>query len=150
MKHQSTILIESPEDDPAKKRPRKTTEYDPEHPSMTYECSVCYKKFKKLSSLNRHMDTHNPTKEFMCDECGLGFMKKDSLGPHYRKNHPDVPIPIEVLTTEVNSNKLKPVKFTIWGKKSSHKAKTPTPESEDPALAALIEKTIQEYKMNKH
>ena len=53
----------------------------PEKPDIkqVFSCTFCDKKFDKIKSLNRHLQSHDSLIKFSCDICSKDFTLKDSL-----------------------------------------------------------------------
>ena len=61
----------------------------PEKPDIkqVFSCSFCDKKFDKIKSLNRHLQSHDSLLKFSCDICSKDFTLKDSLKNHRKSAH---------------------------------------------------------------
>lgn len=47
-----------------------------------HECSICKKRFMKLSNLNRHSKVHSATRSHICMKCKKTFAKIEQLNSH--------------------------------------------------------------------
>ena len=47
-----------------------------------HQCQVCFKWFKRASSLSNHRLIHKNLKSFKCEHCGMCFLRKSDLGKH--------------------------------------------------------------------
>ena len=61
----------------------------PEKPDIkeVFSCNFCDKKFDKINSLNRHLQSHDSIVKFSCDICSKDFTLKDSLTRHRKSAH---------------------------------------------------------------
>ena len=52
-------------------------------PAKTFQCDVCFRRFRRRDNLNRHSRClHTNNKPFKCETCGTTFSRSDNLSQH--------------------------------------------------------------------
>lgn len=64
------------------KNHQKRCEKKPEKEGLSYQCSICQKKFACQDYLKKHFSTHDPESEHKCDICNKSFKRSDNLKRH--------------------------------------------------------------------
>ena len=54
----------------------------------THDCSICEKKFKRRSDLQRHLRTVHGAQSLQCPKCGVKFTRMDNYERHLKTQHP--------------------------------------------------------------
>ncbi|XP_019891422.2 zinc finger protein 816-like [Musca domestica] len=54
---------------------------------LSFECSMCQKRFYKKWALKHHMNTHKTGTDYVCEECGKGFATDEIRKLHERRVH---------------------------------------------------------------
>ena len=66
-------------------------------PEKKYSCTICEKKFAKISEMENHKLIHmKREKSFLCNTCGKGFFTKFSLKNHEKTHTGDRPYPCKM------------------------------------------------------
>ncbi|XP_061564751.1 zinc finger protein 768-like [Cololabis saira] len=84
--------------------------------SHAFPCGVCWVRFKKLITLEKHMLLHTGEKPFECEQCGERFILEQSLTLHVKAHSGLVPDPTEFVE-EPPKKKRGRWGFTADGKK---------------------------------
>ena len=64
------------------KNHQKRCEKKTEEEGLSYQCSICQKKFACQDYLKKHFSTHDPESEHKCDICNKSFKRSDNLKRH--------------------------------------------------------------------
>lgn len=128
-----------------------TDHFNTFHPKSTFECNVCFRRYPRKESLQRHYNAfheQNPVK-FQCDICGNFLIDKDNMRKHLVIHFGKVINRPVNMSGKTSNNARNFVKLIEKIKKEEKKMKSPKRDESPEVIVTKVDRTRKTVKKEK-